>query len=62
MDEDETLEELVGQLELTEQEFNRIRDENATGSLRDKQQRAENLLDEIHQQVDFLQQQFNRNE
>lgn len=51
------LEELEHDVSELETGFEQVRDKDAKGSLRQKQQRAEQLLEEIHGQLRFLKQQ-----
>lgn len=53
------LEEDVGEME---QEFQDVEDPDAEGTLREKQQRAEQLIEEIHDQLKFLQEQVDSKE
>lgn len=51
---DELLEEVEETVDEFEHEFEEVKDEDATGSLKEKQERAENILNEIHDQLSFL--------
>ncbi|MFB6213975.1 MAG: hypothetical protein ABEJ07_05425 [Candidatus Nanohaloarchaea archaeon] len=53
------LEEDVGEME---QEFQDVEDPDAEGTLWEKQQRAEQLIEEIHDQLKFLQEQVDSKE
>jgi len=59
-EEPESYEDILGELEEevehAEKDFQEAKDENASGSLKEKQQRAENLMNEIHEQLEFLEQ------
>ncbi|MFB6203765.1 MAG: hypothetical protein ABEK01_04720 [Candidatus Nanohaloarchaea archaeon] len=50
----ELLEKLEDQIEVAEKDFSKIKDEDAEGSLREKQEKAEKLIGEIHDQIEFL--------
>lgn len=51
---DELLEEVEETVDEFEHEFEEVKDEDATGSLKEKQEKAENILNEIHDQLSFL--------
>ena len=48
------LEDLEQEVETAEKDFEEAKDKNASGSLKEKQERAENLMNEIHDQLEFL--------
>lgn len=57
-EERESYEDILGELEdeveHAEKDFQEAKDEDASGSLKEKQDRAENLMNEIHEQLEFL--------
>ncbi len=55
-DEEEIVEELESEVETLDHEFEEVKDSNAEGDLSDKQQRVEEILSEVHEQLDFLKQ------
>lgn len=55
----EELEEDVGEIE---KDFDQIKDDDAPESIREKQRKAEELLGEIHEQLEFLREQVEQNE
>jgi len=59
-EEPESYEDILGELEEevehAEKDFQKAKDNNASGSLKEKQKRAENLMNEIHEQLEFLEQ------
>ncbi len=48
------LEDLEQEVETAEEDFQEAKAEDASGSLKEKQERAENLMNEIHDQLEFL--------
>ncbi len=53
-EEEEMLEKLSEDVEQIEQEFEKVSDESGDPELMEKQQRAQEILEEIHDQLDFL--------
>ncbi len=53
------LEDDIGELE---HDFQEVKDEDAKGTLQDKQERAEKILEEIHGQLRFLKEQVKNEE
>ena len=51
---EDILEDLEQEVKHAESDFQEAKDEEATGSLKEKQERAENLMNEIHDQLEFL--------
>ncbi|MFB6191293.1 MAG: hypothetical protein ABEJ64_02600 [Candidatus Nanohaloarchaea archaeon] len=62
MDPEDLLRELEEDVGEMEQEFQDVEDPDAEGTLREKQQRAEQLIEEIHDQLKFLQEQVDSKE
>jgi septation ring formation regulator EzrA len=54
------LDELEHEIEDAEENFEKVKDESADGELQEKQKRAEELMDEIHSQIEFLEEQLDR--
>ena len=48
------VEELESEVTNVEKDFEQIKSENPSDSLREKQDRAQEILKEIHEQLDFL--------
>ncbi|MFB6190250.1 MAG: hypothetical protein ABEJ91_01630 [Candidatus Nanohaloarchaea archaeon] len=57
MDPEDLLEELERDVDEMEQEFQAAQNPDAEGTMREKQQRAQELIKEIHGQLEFLQEQ-----
>jgi hypothetical protein len=57
MDPEDLLEELESDVDEMEQDFQAVQDPDAEGTMREKQQRAQELIKEIHGQLEFLQEQ-----
>ncbi len=53
-EEEEMLGELEEEVEQVEHEFEAVKDENAPETMREKQEMAEEILGEVHEQLDFL--------
>ncbi|MFB6217495.1 MAG: hypothetical protein ABEJ72_11130 [Candidatus Aenigmatarchaeota archaeon] len=53
-EEKEILEELEEEVEEAERDFSQIKSDNVPETTREKQEMVENLLEEVHQQLDFL--------
>lgn len=51
---EDILDELEEEVEHAEKDFQEAKDEDATGSLKEKQERAESLMNEIQDQLEFL--------
>lgn len=54
--EKEIVEELEHEVEDLEEEFGQVNDDNVSDSVKRKQQQVENILSEVHQQLDSLRQ------
>lgn len=54
MDSEDLLEDLESDIEELEHDFQEVKDTEAEGTLREKQKKAEELLEDIHQQLKFL--------
>lgn len=52
--EKEIVDELEHEVEDLENEFEQVNDNNVSDSVREKQQQVENILSEVHEQLDFL--------
>lgn len=52
--EQEIVDELEHEVEDLEEEFDQVNDENVSDSVRKKQQQVENILGEVHEQLEFL--------
>jgi len=52
--EKQIVDELEHQVEDLEEEFSQVNDENVSDSVREKQEMVENILGEVHEQLDFL--------
>lgn len=51
----EIVDELEHEVEDLEREFSQVEsDENVSDSMKEKQEQVENILSEVHQQLDFL--------
>ena len=50
----DVVEDLESEVENVEKDFESIKSDNPSRSLREKQDRAEEILGEIHEQLDFL--------
>jgi len=50
----EIVDTLEHEVEDLEREFSQVEDENVSESVRKKQQQVENILGEVHKQLDFL--------
>ena len=57
---EDAVEDIENQIESVERDFDQVKDENASGDLKKKQEKAENILGEIHEQISFLQEQVER--
>lgn len=55
----EMVSELESEVENVERDFQSIKSENPSESLAQKQDRAEEILSEIHEQLDFLKEHMN---
>ncbi|PSG98553.1 MAG: hypothetical protein BRC29_00310 [Nanohaloarchaea archaeon SW_7_43_1] len=51
--EQEIVDELEGEINFLEQEFESVKDENDP-TTREKQEKVEEILNEVHEQIDFL--------
>ncbi|EGQ43850.1 MAG: hypothetical protein J07AB43_05160 [Candidatus Nanosalina sp. J07AB43] len=56
----EAMEDLQEQIRSVETDFKQVKTEDASGDLAKKQQKAENVLSDIHDQIEFLQEQVER--
>ena len=54
------LNELEDEMDHAEQDFQDVKEDNPDEELGEKQQRAEQLMDEIHDQIEFLEEQMER--
>lgn len=54
MDPEKVLEDLEKEVEDAEHDFERVRDSNAEGSEKDRQERVESLLSKVHEQIRLL--------
>jgi excinuclease UvrABC ATPase subunit len=52
--EKEIVDELEHEVEDLENEFSQVEDENVSESVKQKQRQVENILSEVHDQLDFL--------
>lgn len=52
--EKEIVDELEHEVEDLENEFSQVEDENVSDSVKQKQQQVENILSEVHEQLEFL--------
>jgi archaellum component FlaC len=52
--EKEIVDELEHEVEDLEKEFGKVDDENVSDSVREKQEQVENILSEVHEQLEFL--------
>jgi archaellum component FlaC len=52
--EKEIVDELEHEVEDLESEFGKVDDENVSDSVREKQEQVENILSEVHEQLEFL--------
>lgn len=52
--EKEIVDELEHEVEDLENEFSQVEDENVSESVKQKQQQVENILGEVHEQLEFL--------
>lgn len=52
--EKEIVDELEHEVEDLENEFGKVDDENVSDSVREKQEQVENILSEVHEQLEFL--------
>lgn len=57
MDPGDMIEELEEDIDEIEHGFQDVKDEKASGTVREKQEEAEDILEEIHQQLRFLKEQ-----
>ena len=51
----DAVEDLEEEIESVERDFETVKDDEASGELKEKQERAENILGEIHEQLQVLQ-------
>lgn len=54
-DYDNAVNDLEEEIDSVERDFESIKDEEASGELKEKQEKAEKILDEIHDQLHVLQ-------
>ncbi|PSH01247.1 MAG: hypothetical protein BRC26_04005 [Nanohaloarchaea archaeon QH_8_44_6] len=59
--EQEIVDELEGEINFIEEEFESVRDENDP-TTREKQEKVEEILNEVHEQIDFLKEVSERQE
>lgn len=52
--EKEIVDELEHEVEDLENEFSKVEDDDVSDSVRQKQQQVENILSEVHEQLEFL--------
>ena len=52
--EKEIVDELEHEVEDLEKEFSEVEDDDVSESVREKQKQVENILSEVHEQLDFL--------
>lgn len=57
---EDAVEDMEEQIESVERDFENIKDEDASGNLKKKQEKAETILSEIHEQMEFLQEQVEK--
>jgi|APHM01.1.fsa_nt_gi hypothetical protein len=57
---EDAVEDMEKQINSVERDFQNIKDEKASGNLKKKQEKAETILSEIHEQMDFLQEQVEK--
>ncbi|MFB6116007.1 MAG: hypothetical protein ABEK10_00710 [Candidatus Nanosalina sp.] len=58
----EAMDDIQEQIKNVESDFETVKTDNASGELAEKQKKAEEILSEIHDQVDFLREQVERME
>lgn len=56
------MEDIQNQIKDVENDFETVKTDEASGELAEKQKKAEDILGEIHEQVDFLREQVERME
>jgi len=56
------MKDIQDQIKDVESDFETVKTEEASGELAEKQEKAEQILGEIHEQVDFLREQVERME
>ena len=56
----QAMEDLQKQIRSVETDFNKVKTDEASGELAEKQQKAEKVLSDIHDQIEFLQDQVER--
>jgi len=54
----DAIEDLEDQIDSVEHDFDEVKDEEASGDLKRKQQKAENILNDIHDQLEVLHRQI----
>ncbi|PSH01779.1 MAG: hypothetical protein BRC27_00935 [Nanohaloarchaea archaeon SW_10_44_10] len=59
--EQEIVDELEGEINFLEEEFESVKDENDP-TTREKQEKVEEILNEVHEQIDFLKEVSERQE
>jgi archaellum component FlaC len=53
-DYEEAFEDIEEQIDTVEKDFEEVKTEDASGDLKRKQQKAEQILERIHEQIDML--------
>lgn len=54
----DAIEDLEDEIDSVEHDFDEVKDEEASGDLKQKQQKAENILNDIHDQLEVLHRQI----
>jgi len=54
----DAIEDLEDEIDSVEHDFDEVKDEEASGDLKRKQQKAENILNDIHDQLEVLHRQI----
>lgn len=57
---EDAMDDIENQIDSVEQDFETVKDEDASGDLKKKQEKAEEILGDIHEQISFLQEQVQR--
>jgi DNA repair exonuclease SbcCD ATPase subunit len=59
-DVEDAVKDLEEEVNSIERDFETVKDDSASGDLQEKQEKAEKILNEIHDQMEFLQEQMDR--
>lgn len=57
---EDAVDDIEKEIDDVERDFETVKNSNATGDLKQKQEQAEEILGEIHDQISFLQKQLKR--